>query len=125
MLRRLAIPALLALATPASAAYLTQNDLRVTPLEGGRFLVQASPGMGAPSSWCAAGDFAIRQLNAGPTTRIWRVSEPPRKSGQGVVFSLSPEGAASKSGLVRLAETDASLSAGHAQALCWNPDIED
>jgi hypothetical protein len=124
MIRRLLPALLLALATPAQA-YLTQNNLHVTALEGGQFLVQASPGMGAPSSWCAAGDFAIHRLNLGPTTPIWRVSEPPRKSGQGVVFSLSPEGAATRSGLVRLNETDAAVSAGHAEALCWDPEITD
>jgi hypothetical protein len=124
MIRTLSALAVLALASPASA-YLTQNNLHVTQVSESQFMVTASPGMGAPSSWCAAGDFAIRRLHVAPNTPIWRISEPPRPRGEGVLFSLSPEGAASRSGLLRLNETDASVSAGFAQELCWDPKIND
>ncbi|MCA3513508.1 MAG: hypothetical protein IOC96_09790, partial [Rhodobacter sp.] len=33
------------------------------------------------------------------STRIWRLSEPPRRQGEGIRFSLRPEGAASRTGL--------------------------
>jgi hypothetical protein len=53
------------------------------------------------------------------TTPLWRVSAPPRKPGEGIVFALSPEGAATDTGLVQFGEEDASLTAGAARALCW------
>jgi hypothetical protein len=109
--------ALLLLATPAHA-YLAQNSLRVQG-DATAFEVQFSPGMGAPNAWCAAGDFAIRYLGLPGTAKIWRVSEPPRGVGEGVSFATSPVGSASKSGLIRLNEEDASLTAGAAQNLCW------
>jgi hypothetical protein len=124
MIRSFTILAALVLASPASA-YLTQNNLHVTQVSESQFMVKASPGMGAPSSWCAAGDFAIRRLHVAPDTPIWRISEPPRPRGEGVMFSLDPNGAATRSGLLRLNETDASVSAGFAQELCWNPKISD
>jgi hypothetical protein len=109
--------ALLLLTTPAHA-YLSQNSLRVQGSASG-FEVQFSPGMGAANAWCAAGDFAVRYLGLPGTAQIWRVSEPPRGVGEGVSFATSPAGAATKSGLIRLNEQDASLTAGAAQALCW------
>jgi hypothetical protein len=108
---------LLILSTPAHA-YLAQNSLRVQGDAAG-FEVQVSPGMGAPNAWCAAGDYAIRYLNLPGTAKIWRMSEPPRGAGEGVSFATSPAGAATKSGLIRLNEQDASLTATAAQALCW------
>jgi hypothetical protein len=109
--------AIVLLTTPAHA-YLAQNSLRVQG-DTAAFEVQFSPGMGAPGAWCAAGDYAIRYLNLPHTTKIWRVSEPPRGVGEGVSFATSPSGAASKSGLIRLNEADASLTASAAQNLCW------
>jgi hypothetical protein len=112
-----ALTALVMTASPA-LAYLAQNDLQVKA-RGAGFEVLTSPGMGAARAWCAAGDYAITILGVRGTTPIWRVSEPPRPAGQGIVFSLTPEGAATKSGLVQLGPDDASLTAGAAQALCW------
>lgn len=109
--------ALFLLTTPAHA-YLTQNSLRVQG-DGRAFEVQFSPGMGAANAWCAAGDYAIRYLNLPHTTKIWRVSEPPRGVGQGVSFAMTAANAATKSGLIRLNEQDASFTAASAQALCW------
>jgi hypothetical protein len=109
--------ALLLLTTPAHA-YLAQNSLRVQG-DAAAFEVQFSPGMGAANAWCAAGDYAIRYLNLPGSAKIWRMSEPPRGVGEGVSFATSPAGAATKSGLIRLNEQDASLSAGAAQQLCW------
>jgi hypothetical protein len=112
----------LALAAPAQA-FMAENDVRVAAMEGGQFLVGPVPGMGAAASWCAAGDYAIRQLNLTPTDRIWRVSVPPRQQGEGVVFALSGEGASPKSGLVRIPD-DGSLTVAGAQALCWGLNFE-
>ncbi len=76
-------------------------------------------GRSAPTDfWCAAGDYAIRRLHLAPTAMIWRASEPPRRAGEGIDFTLRPEAAASSSGLITLGGEDAGLSAGAAQALC-------
>ncbi|RVW00001.1 hypothetical protein EKE94_02130 [Mesobaculum littorinae] len=107
-------------ATPALAGFQAENALYVEPAGNTSFDVPYRGGRaGASDFWCAAGDYVIRGLNAAPGTRIWRVSEPPRRSGQGIRFSLSPDGAASRSGLLTLfGQGDASLSAAHARALC-------
>ncbi|WP_420023523.1 hypothetical protein ACN9JG_03690 [Cereibacter azotoformans] len=126
MIRHLVIAsvAALALAGPA-AAYIAQNGLQVRPESGGSFLVVGSPGQGPGESWCAAGDY-VMAMGLAPTTRIWRLSEPPRRQGEGVRFGLSPEGAASKTGLFILGSEDASLSAIHARTLCRkDPPIND
>lgn len=117
MIRPVLIAACVIIAAPAHA-YLAQNDLRVVR-KGDGFEVLASPGMGPSRAWCAAGDYAIRLLGLPSSTPLWRISEPPRKAGEGIVFGLSAEGAASTSGLIQIGENDASLTAGAAQALCW------
>lgn len=126
MIRALAFAALAAvtLAGPA-AAYIARNGEVVRPEADGTFLVVGSPGQGPGESWCAAGDYVMAQ-GLVPTTRIWRLNEPPRRQGQGVRFGLSPQGAASKTGLFILGSKDASLSAIHARALCRkDPPIHD
>jgi hypothetical protein len=123
MLRSMII-SLALLASPASA-YLAQNSYIVRDLGNGQYEVQVKGGLSAPAAWCAIGDYAIRALNLGPATPIWRVSEPPRRQGQSITFALTGEGAASKTGLFVLNETDASLSAGFAQEFCWNPKTVD
>ncbi|MGL5010073.1 MAG: hypothetical protein ACRC6I_09330 [Paracoccaceae bacterium] len=110
--------AALILSTLPAHAYLAQNSLRVTGTAE-RFEVLASPGMGATRAWCAAGDFAITILGVPQSTPIWRLSEPPRKAGEGIAFALSPAGAASTSGLFQFGPSDASLTASAAKALCW------
>jgi hypothetical protein len=117
MIRPFLIALSVLVAAPAHA-YLAQNDLRVQG-QGDRFEVLASPGMGASRAWCAAGDYAVVMLGLPSTTPLWRISEPPRKAGEGIIFSLSAEGAASDSGLFQFGENDATLTAGAARALCW------
>ena len=108
--------AAVAVASPA-AAYIAGNGLLVRAEADGSFVVLGSPGQGPAESWCAAGDYVI--ASGMPTnTRIWRLSEPPRRQGESVRFGLSPEGAASKTGLFILGSKDASLSAIHAAQLC-------
>ncbi|GHC48183.1 hypothetical protein [Neogemmobacter tilapiae] len=112
----------LVLAGPAQA-FMAENDVRVAAMDGGQFLVGPVPGMGAAASWCAAGDYALRKLNLAPTDRIWRVSVPPRKQGEGVVFALTGDGASPKTGLVRIPD-DGSMTVAGAQALCWALNFE-
>jgi hypothetical protein len=115
MLRTVTLLSLIA-ATPAMA-FQARNTLMVQGSEA-RITVAPSAGQAAPQSWCAAGDFVIRALGRSPTTPVYRISQAPRRAGQGVEFSLQADGAAAKSGLIEFG-TDAAITAGHAQALCW------
>lgn len=114
----LALPLLVALvpASPA-AAFQARNDAHVTGTAE-RIVVASRPGLSAAESWCAAGDFVIRALGLPGTTPVYRLSPPPRRAGEAVEFSLSPEGASERTGLLQIGPRDASLSAAHAQALC-------
>lgn len=104
------------LASPAMA-FTARNGVEVTG-SADQIDVQPSAGQAAPQSWCAAGDFVIRGLGMPATTRVYRVSPPPRKGGEGVIFSLSPDGASDRTGLILFGQTDNALSAADAQALC-------
>jgi hypothetical protein len=117
-LRTRLIPFLLAsgLAATPAAAWQSQNNFQVRQLDQNRFEVLSRGGLSSSDAWCAAGDFVIRGLRLSRSTTIWRISEPPRRSGQGIVFSLSPEGAASTTGLVGSGGNSA--SANHGQNIC-------
>ena len=108
-----------AVANPA-AAFLARNDLVVEPAgDGSTFAVPYRGKSAVQDFWCAAGDYVLRGLNMPRSTRIYRVSEPPRRSGEGITFSLDPARSASRTGLAILGGGDgASLSIAHAQLLC-------
>lgn len=98
---RILVPAALAfglIAAPASA-YLSRNNLLVVPEGGNTFNIPYRGRSGDNEFWCAAGDYVQNFLGLPGNTRIWRLSEPPRRRGEGIRFSLSPEGAASRTGL--------------------------
>ncbi|WP_347310649.1 hypothetical protein [Defluviimonas sp. SAOS-178_SWC] len=105
------------LATPASA-FTAQNGLIVRPEGPDAFTVPWRGKSGPADFWCAAGDYAIRKLHLSPTTLIYRASEPPRRSGEGIRFTLRGEEAASSTGLAILGAKGAGLTVGHAQAFC-------
>jgi hypothetical protein len=104
-------------ATPA-AAFQAQNNFTVRQLDNTRFEVLSRGGLSATDAWCAAGDFVIRFRGLPRNTPIWRISEPPRASGQSIVFSLSSEGASSSTGLASFGG-GSSVTASHGQSLCW------
>ena len=104
-------------ATPA-LAFQSQNNFTVRQLDNTSFEVLSRGGLSSTDAWCAAGDFVIRALGLPRNTPIWRISEPPRPSGQSMVFSLSAEGAASSTGLATFGG-GLSVSASHGQSLCW------
>lgn len=104
------------LASPA-LAFETRNGAEVQG-SAEHIEVQPTPGQASPESWCAAGDFVIRGLGMAGRTLIYRVSPPPRRGGEGVVFSLSPEGASERTGLLQIGVHDNAVTAAHAQALC-------
>lgn len=114
--------ALILLGLPTSApAWMAQNDLIVEPSPGG-FTVPYRGLSGARDFWCAAGDYVIRELDLSPDTLIFRTSSPPRRSGQGISFSLSPE-SAKKPGLFLLSGRRG-VSASLAREFCRDLPIE-
>ena len=118
---RLALLAALVLAAAPVAAYTTRQGERVEARADGQFEVLASPGQGAAASWCAAGDYVLHRLGLPPETRIWRLSAPPRRMGQGVTFGLSDAGA-QRSGLFDFGlkqGADSGLTAAFAENLCF------
>lgn len=111
----LAAAALLVAALPAQA-FIARNGLVVEARPNGSFEIPYRGLSGASDFWCAAGDYVVRDLGLPPETRIFRLSSPPRRGGQGVTFSLSSDGA-TKTGLILLGG-GRSISASHARALC-------
>ncbi|NNL35305.1 MAG: hypothetical protein HKP35_05765 [Silicimonas sp.] len=109
-----------ALAGPASA-FIAKNGLIVEPSGTNRFEVPYRGLSGTSDFWCAAGEYVVRRLNMPPSTRIYRVSRPPRRSGQGIAFSLSSEGA-TRTGLLLLSGRS-SVTASHARLLCDVPNL--
>lgn len=118
MLRYALLAAALASAAPAHA-FTSSNRMRVEATGPVTFSVKARGGnYGAADFWCAAGEYASRRLNARENVRIYRLSEPPRRSGQPIVFSLDPTGRASSTGLANLGRDDGSLSVASARNQC-------
>jgi len=118
MLRIVLLVAAMAAAAPAHA-FSSSNRMRVDATGPVTFSVSARGGnYGAADFWCAAGEYASRRLNARENVRIYRLSEPPRRSGQPIVFSLDPTGRASRTGLSTLGQDDGSLSVSAARNQC-------
>ncbi|MCX7287981.1 MAG: hypothetical protein NTW20_10600 [Rhodobacterales bacterium] len=109
------------LAASPALAFQAQNSFTVRQIDSTRFEVRPRGGLSNSDAWCAAGDFVIRGLRLPRSTPVWRISEPPRPSGQGIVFSLSSQGAASTTGLV--GSGGASASASHGQSLCQTMEL--
>ncbi|MEX0281255.1 MAG: hypothetical protein AB3N13_08720 [Arenibacterium sp.] len=88
--------AALSVLLPATAvAWKADNRLDVHPLPSSdAFEVIGRPGSGGSDYWCAAGDYALRQLGASATARIYitRTRGTPETSNrlESVQFSLSP-----------------------------------
>ncbi len=109
----------LAVAGPqvASAAFLADNGMRVEAVGPATFDVAYQGRSGAISFWCAAGDYARRELGLRSDRRIYRVSVPPRRSGEGIRFTTRAAASGGSTGLLRIGGGDA-VSVGHARALC-------
>ncbi|MFN6952631.1 MAG: hypothetical protein ACK4NE_08600 [Albidovulum sp.] len=114
-----ALMAVLLSAMPA-AAYTAQNGLIVQAEGADTFFVPWRGKAGAADFWCAAGDYAVQALRLPVTTMVFRVSEPPRRSGDGVRFTLRADQAATSSGLALHWPGGPGLTAGSAQSLCEN-----
>jgi hypothetical protein len=114
---------LLVAALPAAAQaterFPASNRMSVVPGQDGDFAVAFRNGYGEPDYWCAAGEYVTKALRLPAATRIYRLSEPPRKQGEGVRFSLKPAGAASRTGLsVFGGGSDRGISATIANGAC-------
>jgi hypothetical protein len=119
---RLLLPALfLSLAAPADSRteYIARNGLVVIAETSRTFNVPFRGLSGDSEFWCAVGDFVQRGLGMPGGTLIFRLSEPPRRQGQGIRFSLDPEGAASRTGLLMISNNPpGAASAALAFGLC-------
>lgn len=114
------LTAVTALPAVPARAMLASNGMRVEPVGGVDFEVRFRAGESVQDYWCAAGDFAQRRLGARAVDRIFRVSPPPRRQGQGIVFSLSPDRSAGRTGMASFGgRDDGSLSVASAQGHCW------
>lgn len=116
-MRLLSVLFALSLAAPA-AAFTAQNGLIVESRGADGFTVPWRGKSGPADFWCAAGDYAIRVLHLDPTAVIYRASEPPRRAGEPMAFTLNPDHAAGSTGLFTLFQKGGGLTVGHAQSLC-------
>ena len=119
----LALAAALVLASPAHA-FRASNGMSVDPTGPDEVTVAFRSGRPATAYWCAAGDYFDRAENLARSTRLYRVSPPPRKQGQGITFSTDASKAAAKSGLTVFGSPDGTISIGHAtSAFCNAEDV--
>ena len=77
------------LASPAFA-FWAKNGMEVTPVDNNTFVVQFMSVENEKQYLCAAGDYVIRALGLSTRTRFYRESPAPRKSGEGITFTLDP-----------------------------------
>ena len=118
---RLALSLIVAatLATPASA-YVTQRGQIVTPDGPDTFTVPYKGLSGATDFWCAAGQYVHYGLGVPNNHVLYRTSEPPRRSGKGISFSLRPDNQASRTGIAVFGgqASGGGMSVGAAQGFC-------
>jgi hypothetical protein len=110
-----------ALAQAASTNWFRAvNGMWVIPESDTNFYIPWNGEPGPQAFFCAAGDYVIRWLRLPQNTRIFRLSEPPRKAGEGIWFTLNPEGAASSTGITALVTNGPanSLSASASKNFC-------
>jgi hypothetical protein len=108
-----AVAMLLAIPVPGAASGLPVQAVNATTFD----VLYRGEAM-EQDFWCAAGNYAARKLGAKSATRIYRISEPPRRAGQGIRFSLDPAGKASRTGLNSVGADDGSLSVASAKNQC-------
>ena len=116
-MRTFVVAALVAAFTPlAAAADLTQRGNVVRPTGPSSFEVPWRGSSGPRDFWCVAGEYARYDLNLPGRTRLYRTSPLPRRAGDGVRFSTSPEGA-QLTGLALIGGGN-SISVAHALLQC-------
>ena len=115
---RIPVAAALALSLAVPAPAFAVRRLQVQPVNQTTFDVLPGGSSFEQDLWCTAGEHAARSLGAKSATRVYRISEPPRRSGQSVRFSLDPTGKASRTGLNVFGNDDGSLSVSSARNQC-------
>ncbi|AZL59979.1 hypothetical protein EI545_14735 [Tabrizicola piscis] len=115
----------LAIATPA-AAYVTGTRLQVTQNSNTDFTVEYRSIAKLTDYWCAAGLHVTRTLGMSDRTRVYRLSPPPRRAGQGISFTLDADRSAGETGITTFGgRQDGSMSAGVAVAqYCYTFDVD-
>jgi hypothetical protein len=110
-----ALAALFTVTSPALADYRAINGMWVQDLGKGEFLVKYEGRVSETDFWCAAGNYAERVLGASGKTRLYRVTPPPRKRGQGIIFTLDAAKSGGATGISSFGSGSAkdSLSVGH------------
>jgi hypothetical protein len=99
-------------------AFTAANGLGVEPQGEASFTVPYAGLSGPTDFWCAAGDYAIRVLHQPGDALIYRTSPLPRKSGEGMAFSLDAAASVGKSGLALLGGDKDGVTAILAQSFC-------
>ncbi len=115
----------LAIATPASA-YAIGTRLQVSQNSNTDFTVEYKSVAKLTDYWCAAGLHVTRTLGMSDRTRVYRLSPPPRRAGQGISFTLDADRSAGDTGITTFGgPQDGSISAGVAVArYCYTFDID-
>lgn len=90
---------LLAALTLASPAWASLDRLPITQDSSTDFTVGYKARAGLNNYWCAAGRYVTETLELPDDTRIYRLSPPPRKAGQGITFTLDPAKSSGETGL--------------------------
>ncbi|NRB01985.1 MAG: hypothetical protein HRU30_01845 [Rhodobacteraceae bacterium] len=125
-LTALATAATLAVSIGEAQAYRTVYNQTVNPVAGGKFEAIEDSFFGNRGVWCAASEYALRELGVSSTTRIY-VQSPIGRSvtgsnRRGVVFGLKPPAGVSPVQVVStgaaLKTPGANLSVSHAQQFC-------
>lgn len=124
-MRALTLLTVLAIASPAHA-FLSEPRLRITQTSASDFTVEYNSLADLTDYWCAAGNFVTNTMGLPDRTRVYRLSPPPRKTGQGISFTLDADRSAGTTGLTTFGgPQDGSMSAGGAYAqFCFSYDIE-
>lgn len=110
----------------ASRLFVASNDHRVYGLgEPDRFEVLSRPGAAGRDYFCAASEYAIRRLRAGPTDRLvvatpigGSLAQPSRRA---VGFQLVPQGVAvpDRRGVtVSVSRVGENLNVAHGRSFC-------
>ena len=113
--------AALVLSAGAAQAFVADNKLLVVPGPGGDFTVPWRGVSDTRAFWCAAADYAQSALGASGQTRIYRTTGR-RASGEGMSFSLSPDGA-QPTGIFMFQSDGPGLSVAHARMYCRIPPL--
>jgi hypothetical protein len=112
------LPLVLAAALATPGAFVATNGLTGQPTDASNFAVPFAGLSASTDFWCAAGDYTIRVLAMPASTPIFRTSALPRRSGDGMSFSLVAANSVGKTGLVLLGGDGNGVTAALAQSFC-------